>query len=46
MIWNWQHKDWPNFKYDQKHILGTVKLSKLVSKSTMFLYFRQQEVFE
>ncbi|XVN44430.1 MAG: type II toxin-antitoxin system Phd/YefM family antitoxin [Rickettsia hoogstraalii] len=25
---------------------GTVKLSKLVSKSTMFLYFRQQEVFE
>ncbi|XVN40529.1 MAG: hypothetical protein RCO49_06965 [Rickettsia endosymbiont of Argas persicus] len=25
---------------------GTVKLSKLVLKSTMFLYFRQQEVFE
>ncbi|XVN40331.1 MAG: hypothetical protein RCO49_05710 [Rickettsia endosymbiont of Argas persicus] len=25
---------------------GTVKLSKLVSKSTMFLYFRQQKVFE
>lgn len=20
MIWNWQHKDWPNFKYDQKNI--------------------------
>lgn len=20
MIWNWQHKDWSNFKYDQKNI--------------------------
>ncbi|KJV80453.1 hypothetical protein RHORCCE3_1378 [Rickettsia hoogstraalii str. RCCE3] len=25
MIWNWQHKDWPNFKYDQKHILDLEK---------------------
>ncbi|MGU9987164.1 hypothetical protein [Rickettsia sp. MEAM1 (Bemisia tabaci)] len=25
---------------------GTVKLSKLVSQSTIFLDFRQQEVFE
>ncbi|WP_157064484.1 hypothetical protein [Rickettsia sp. MEAM1 (Bemisia tabaci)] len=26
--------------------IGTVKLSKLVSQSTIFLDFRQQEVFE
>lgn len=25
MIWNWQHKDWPNFKYNQKHILDLEK---------------------
>ncbi|XVN42013.1 MAG: hypothetical protein RCO49_00700 [Rickettsia endosymbiont of Argas persicus] len=31
---------------ENKLFKSTVKLSKLVSKSTMFLYFRQQEVFE
>ncbi|WP_342270293.1 Fic family protein [Rickettsia endosymbiont of Orchestes rusci] len=25
MIWNWQHKDWPNFKYDQKLIFELEK---------------------
>ncbi|MGU9987209.1 hypothetical protein [Rickettsia sp. MEAM1 (Bemisia tabaci)] len=28
------------------NLKGTVKLSKLVSQSTIFLDFRQQEVFE
>ena len=25
MIWNWQHKDWYNFRYDQKNILDLEK---------------------
>ncbi|WP_375359125.1 hypothetical protein [Candidatus Tisiphia endosymbiont of Neophilaenus lineatus] len=28
------------------HAVGTVKLSKIVSKRAIFLDFRQQEVFE
>ncbi|ASX27613.1 hypothetical protein BA173_01660 [Rickettsia sp. MEAM1 (Bemisia tabaci)] len=33
-------------KRERKPTDGTVKLSKLVSQSTIFLDFRQQEVFE
>ncbi|CEO17566.1 hypothetical protein RMONA_06035 [Rickettsia monacensis] len=41
MIWNWQNKDWPNFEYDQKHILDLeknfVKNSGILLGATKYL---------
>ncbi len=34
MKWNWQQKDWPNFKYDQKEL---EKLESQFLQKTSFL---------